>query len=108
MNYPVNVLMGSRSKKILGRGHDRLMIFGKGKGVHSTEYFKQLMRIVVDKGYLQVSNTDKYALYQVSPLGHRYLQSPGSLLWDLPEALIKLDRTYVAFVLPFNQSGWCY
>ena len=64
MNYIIDVLRGSKSKKILERGHDKLSTYGIGQDRTADEW-KQLGRSLIHQGLLE-QTTDGYSILKLN------------------------------------------
>ncbi|GFZ20021.1 RECQ helicase SIM [Actinidia rufa] len=74
LNMPVDVLRGSRSKKILNAHFDKLPLHGLGKEL-SANWWKALGYLLISDGYLTETVEDKFKFVSVSPKGLQFLRS---------------------------------
>ncbi|KAF5749986.1 Werner syndrome ATP-dependent helicase-like isoform X1 [Tripterygium wilfordii] len=74
LNMPIDVLRGSRSKKILDAHFDKLPLHGLGKD-HSSNWWKELAYQLISHGYLVETFKDLYRTVSVSSKGQQYLSS---------------------------------
>ncbi|KAH7542864.1 hypothetical protein FEM48_Zijuj02G0120500 [Ziziphus jujuba var. spinosa] len=74
LNMPVDILRGSRSKKVLDAHSDKLPLYGLGKG-YSSNWWKALAYTLISSGYLMETVVDIYKTVSVSPKGVQYLSS---------------------------------
>lgn len=74
LNMPVDVLRGSRSKKVIDAQYDKLPFHGLGKEV-SANWWKTLASQLISFGYLTESVKDVYVTISVSPKGVQFLSS---------------------------------
>ncbi|XP_057483339.1 uncharacterized protein LOC130770070 isoform X2 [Actinidia eriantha] len=74
LNMPVDVLRGSRSKKILNTHFDKLPLHGLGKEL-SANWWKALGYLLISDGYLTETVEDKFKFVSVSPKGLQFLRS---------------------------------
>ncbi|GMN23224.1 hypothetical protein TIFTF001_000034 [Ficus carica] len=74
LNMPVDILRGSRAKKIVDAQFDKLPLHGLGKH-YSANWWKALAYQLVSSGYLTETVSDKYRTISVSPKGEQFLSS---------------------------------
>ncbi|KAL7247130.1 hypothetical protein ACSBR2_002113 [Camellia fascicularis] len=74
LNMPVDVLRGSRSKKILDAQFDKLPFHGLGKEL-SANWWKALGYQLISHGYLTETIRDVFKFVSVSPKGMQFLSS---------------------------------
>ncbi|GAB4836644.1 hypothetical protein Ancab_039534 [Ancistrocladus abbreviatus] len=74
LNMPIDVLRGSRSKKVLDAQFDKLALHGLGKD-YSSHWWKALACQLISKGYLKEMVTDIYRTVSVSVKGAQHLSS---------------------------------
>lgn len=74
LNMPIDILRGSRSKKISEAQFDKLPLHGLGKG-YSSNWWKALATQLISYGYLMQTVSDIYVTVSVSPKGQQYLSS---------------------------------
>ncbi|KAL5580452.1 hypothetical protein UlMin_012894 [Ulmus minor] len=74
LNMPVDILRGSRAKKILDSRFDRLPLHGLGKD-YSSNWWKALGYQLISAGYLKENISDVYKTISVSPKGDQFLSS---------------------------------
>ncbi|KAA8550481.1 hypothetical protein F0562_002165 [Nyssa sinensis] len=74
LNMPVDVLRGSRSKKILNARFDELPFHGLGKEL-SANWWKDLACQLISYGYLIETVKEVYRTVSVSPKGVQFLSS---------------------------------
>ncbi|GLT80696.1 hypothetical protein SLA2020_521210 [Shorea laevis] len=77
LNMPVDVLRGSRSKKILDAQFDELPLHGLGKS-YTSNWWKALAYQLISYGYLMETNKDVYRTIRISPKGEQFLNSAKS------------------------------
>ncbi|XP_020273084.1 uncharacterized protein LOC109848140 isoform X2 [Asparagus officinalis] len=78
LNMPVDVLRGSRSKKILDNDFDKLSLHGLGKG-YSSNWWKALAGLLIAHDYLKENTQDIYRTVSVSPNGKKFLSCANSV-----------------------------
>ncbi|PON69537.1 DNA helicase, ATP-dependent [Parasponia andersonii] len=74
LNMPVDILRGSRAKKVLDAQLDRLPLHGLGKD-YSANWWKALGYQLISSGYLTETVSDVYKFISVSPQGEQFLSS---------------------------------
>ncbi|XP_075634157.1 uncharacterized protein LOC142606705 [Castanea sativa] len=74
LNMPVDILRGSRSKKILNAEFDKLPLHGLGKE-YSSNWWKALAHQLISNGYLMETVADVYVTVSVSSKGEQFLSS---------------------------------
>ncbi|EXB57581.1 Werner syndrome ATP-dependent helicase-like protein [Morus notabilis] len=74
LNMHVDILRGSRSKKVLDAQFDRLPLHGLGKH-YSANWWKALAYQLISSGYLTETVSDVYKTISVSPKGEQFLSS---------------------------------
>ncbi len=96
--YVIDVLLGSRQKRIVDNGHHRLSTWGIGKDVSKDDWF-ELSRLLVEAGYLAKSSDygvlsltrdARDALTDRSPI---LLPFAGALVGSLTSALTDIPST---------------
>ncbi|XP_022731147.1 uncharacterized protein LOC111285809 isoform X2 [Durio zibethinus] len=76
LKMPIDVLRGSRSKKIVDAQFDKLPLHGLGKS-YSSNWWKALAHQLISHGYLMETVKDVYRTVSVSPKGKQHLSSAG-------------------------------
>ncbi|KNA25986.1 hypothetical protein SOVF_000900 isoform A [Spinacia oleracea] len=76
LNLPIDVLQGSRSKRIVDAQFDRLPLHGLGKA-YSSNWWKSLGSQLISHDYLKETISDVYRFVSVSTKGVQYLNSAG-------------------------------
>ncbi|KAJ4829824.1 hypothetical protein Tsubulata_025335 [Turnera subulata] len=74
LNMPIDVLRGSRAKKIVDNHFDKLPLHGLGKD-YSANWWKDLASHLISHGYLIETVNDIYRTVSVSQKGKQYLSS---------------------------------
>ncbi|CAL9178683.1 unnamed protein product [Musa hybrid cultivar] len=77
INMPIDILRGSRSKKIVGNNFDTLPLHGLGKDYSST-WWKALAAQLIANGYLKENLVDVYRTVSISPMGLQFLSSAST------------------------------
>ncbi|XP_077236964.1 uncharacterized protein LOC143878578 isoform X2 [Tasmannia lanceolata] len=77
LNMPIDVLRGSRSRKILDSHFDQLPSHGLGK-VYSSNWWKALADQLIAYGYLKETVQDIYRTVSVSPTGVEFLSTSST------------------------------
>ena len=76
--HVINVLLGSRARRVLDLGHDQLSVHGIARG-NSRDALKEIVGLLEDEGLLQRS-PDKFATLSVPPAGHDFLRRRETLI----------------------------
>ncbi len=79
LTHIVSILSGSRSQKILSRGHDKLSMHGRGKQ-YTKDQWSSMAREMVRKGILDIKG-DRYPVLELNPTSYEVLS--GSLKVEL-------------------------
>ncbi|KAJ8751579.1 hypothetical protein K2173_016825 [Erythroxylum novogranatense] len=74
LNMPIDVLRGSRAKRILDAQFDKLPLHGLGKD-YSSNWWKAMANQLISHGYLSENFSDVYRIVRVSRKGMEYLNS---------------------------------
>ncbi|KGN53928.2 uncharacterized protein LOC101222028 [Cucumis sativus] len=74
LNMPVDILRGSRAKKILDTQFDKLPLHGLGKE-YSSNWWKALASQLISNGYLTENIRDVYRTIGISAKGEQFLDS---------------------------------
>ncbi|KAL9320181.1 hypothetical protein ACSQ67_012020 [Phaseolus vulgaris] len=74
LNMPIDVLRGSRVKKILEAQFDKLPLHGLGKN-YPANWWKSLGHQLISRGYLKETVSDVYRTISVSSKGEQFLAS---------------------------------
>jgi ATP-dependent DNA helicase RecQ len=82
MKYIIDVLRGSKDKRILGNRHDQLSTYGIGKD-HSLEDWRALGRSLLHQGLVE-ETTDGYAVLKLNALSWEVMRKQRSVLIALP------------------------
>ena len=84
ITHVADVLRGSRSKKIIGAGHETLSVYGVARDF-SRDDIRNIARQLIDKRLLEKAD-GQYPTLAVTPLGREFLQSGSALrLWRKTE-----------------------
>uniref|UniRef100_A0ACD5Y541 Uncharacterized protein n=2 Tax=Avena sativa TaxID=4498 RepID=A0ACD5Y541_AVESA len=91
LNMPVDVLRGSRVKKLVEKNYDKLPMHARGKD-YPPNWWKALGGLLIAHGYLKEAANDGYRLVSVSPKGAKFLSDGGTPLFLQPTAeMIELE-----------------
>jgi len=71
-SYVIDVLMGSKNKRILENGHNKLSTWGIGTEYDKETWF-ELVELLIDQGYL--IKYGEYNILQLTPQGKTFLNS---------------------------------
>ncbi|WP_416671232.1 DNA helicase RecQ [Egbenema bharatensis] len=77
MNYIIDVLRGSKDKRILSNRHDQLSTYGIGKD-RSTEDWRVLSRSLLQQGFLDETN-DGYGILRLNALSWEVMRGQRSV-----------------------------
>jgi ATP-dependent DNA helicase RecQ len=77
MNYIIDVLRGSQSKRVLQNSHDKLSTYGIGKD-RTAEQWKMLGRSLIHQGLVE-ETTDGYSILQLNELSWEVLRKQRSV-----------------------------
>jgi ATP-dependent DNA helicase RecQ len=77
MNHIIDVLRGSRSQKILQKGHDKLSTYGIGQD-KTVEAWRNLGRTLLQQGFLD-ETTDGYPVLKLNPLSWEVMRKQRSV-----------------------------
>ena len=86
-SYVIDVLLGSRQKRIIDNGHDRISTWGIGKELCKDDWF-QLIDLCIAAGYL--TKYGEYSILQITEDGYALLSSKEKVL-------LQFRRTTLAF-----------
>lgn len=92
-SYVIDVLLGSKQKRIIDNGHDRISTWGIGKELCKDDWF-QLIDLCIAAGYL--TKYGEYSILQITEDGYALLSSKEKVL-------LQFRRTTLAF--PKKSSG---
>ena len=81
--YVIDVLRGSRSGKVIDRGHDALSVHGVARD-HSSGELRHFFAQLVGRGLLALGSGD-YPTYQVTQAGRAFLRNGESLALARPK-----------------------
>jgi ATP-dependent DNA helicase RecQ len=82
MKYVIDVLRGSKDKRILANGHNQLSTYGIGTD-HTAEEWRSLGRSLIHQGLVD-ETSDGYAVLRLNPLSWEVLRSQRSVTIVLP------------------------
>jgi ATP-dependent DNA helicase RecQ len=80
--YTIDVLRGSKDKRILANQHDQVSTYGIGKD-HTAEEWKILSRALLHQGLLN-ETTDGYSVLQLNSLSWEVMRKQRSVMVALP------------------------
>ncbi|KAG8099080.1 hypothetical protein GUJ93_ZPchr0013g37483 [Zizania palustris] len=106
LNLPIDVLRGSRGKKIVDNNFDKLPLHGRGKD-YPPNWWKALGSVLLANDYLKETVRDTFRCVSVSPNGNRFLSSADKvdgapLFLQLSAEMIDLEGPGS---LPHNEGG---
>lgn len=99
--YVIDVLRGSRSSKVIERGHDALSVHGVARD-HSVRELRHFVAQLAGRGLLTLGSSD-YPTYRVTQAGRAFLRdgeslalarptTPNSVRTDSPPEVLEHDR----------------
>jgi ATP-dependent DNA helicase RecQ len=88
--YIIDVLRGSKDKRVLANRHDQLSTYGIGKD-HTAEEWKILSRALLHQGLLS-ETSDGYSVLQLNALSREVLLKQRSVMVALPNTPQVLDE----------------
>jgi len=93
LTYIIDVLRGSKDKRVLGNGHQTLSTYGIGRD-RSKDDWKQLGRSLIHQGLLD-ETTDGYSILRLNPLSWEVLRGQRTVqVAILPTANAPTDQDY--------------
>ena len=75
--YVVDILLGSRQKRIVDNGHNKLSTWGIGKDIAKDDWF-ELVRVLIEAGYLL--KEAEYGVLSLTALAREVLQARDSIM----------------------------
>ncbi|TKW36547.1 hypothetical protein SEVIR_2G447500v4 [Setaria viridis] len=78
LNLPIDVLRGSRAKKIVDNNYDKLQMHGRGKD-YSPNWWKALGGLLIAHDYLKETVRDTFRFVSVSPKGVKFLSTADKM-----------------------------
>ncbi|CAL5061003.1 unnamed protein product [Urochloa decumbens] len=78
LNLPIDVLRGSRAKKIVDNNYDKLQMHGRGKD-YSPNWWKALGGLLMAHEYLKETVRDTFRFVSVSPKGLKFLSTADKM-----------------------------
>ncbi|RLM87531.1 hypothetical protein C2845_PM04G34160 [Panicum miliaceum] len=78
LNLPIDVLRGSRAKKIVDNNYDKLQMHGRGKD-YSPNWWKALGGLLIAHDYLKETVRDTFRFVSVSPKGVKFLSAADKI-----------------------------
>src|SRR5574344_203009 len=88
-SYIIDILLGSKQKRIVDNGHDKLSTWGIGRDVDKNDWF-ELSNCLIESGYL--AKSPDYGVLSISEKGHDALKSRASIF--LPVQFSATDAEY--------------
>lgn len=92
LNMPIDILRGSRARKIIDNNFDKLPVHGCGKD-YTAAWWKALAGLLIAHGYLKEIVDDIYRIVSVSSTGLQYLQSANFAIQ--PPMILVLTREMI-------------
>src|SRR5574344_1533019 len=88
-SYIIDILLGSKQKRIIDNEHDKLSTWGIGRDVDKNDWF-ELSNCLIESGYL--AKSPDYGVLSISEKGHDALKSRASIF--LPVQFSATDAEY--------------
>ncbi len=88
--YVIRVLTGSREKRVLEQGHDRLSVHGIAKGMDRAQ-LREIIGQLQAKGLLEQAESE-FPILLVSDEGRAFLREPRTLWLPQPQSASEGDR----------------
>ena len=85
MNYVIDLLLGSKNKKILERDHHKLSVYGIVDNF-SKEDLRRIVSQLVLKNLI-VKSGDEYPILELSPRGQDFLKQREEIHLPKPKAI---------------------
>ena len=79
-SYIIDILLGSKNKRISDNGHDSLSTWGIGRDLSKDDWF-ELSNCLVDDGYL--SRSEEYKVLSLTGKGHEALSARKNFLFPI-------------------------
>lgn len=93
LNVPIDVLRGSRTKKLTENHFDKLPVHGLGKN-YSSNWWKALGDQLISLGYLEETVSDIFRTIRVSHQGQRFLELASHI--NQPPLILRLTPEMVS------------
>ena len=90
IQHVIDVLLGSKSEKVLRWGHEELSTYGIGNG-HNRQEWNQIARELIRLGLLQ-QNHERFNVLEFTELGIEFLRGDAPLSFSKPIASAKLSK----------------
>ena len=99
--YVIDVLLGSKQKKVIERGHDKLSTFGIGTELEKEQWF-DLVDILIARDFL--IKTGDYGVLQITANGLAILRSRGKFEFPFRGAAVSAVSGVVSFQKPAKKK----
>lgn len=103
--YVVDILLGSRQKRIIDNGHNKISTWGIGKDIAKDDWF-ELVRVLVESGYLV--KEAEYGVLSLTPLAREVLQARDTIMLPFgtaPSGMLKPENARETGTLKFPKKG---
>ena len=90
--YVVDILLGSRQKRIIDNGHNKISTWGIGKDIAKDDWF-ELVRVLVESGYLV--KEAEYGVLSLTSLAREVLQARDTIMLPFgtaPSGMLKAEN----------------
>ncbi|MGG6297941.1 DNA helicase RecQ [Leptolyngbya sp. AN02str] len=91
MNHIIDVLRGSKNKKVLQNSHHTLSTYGIGKD-HSADVWRMLGRSLLHQGLLE-ETTDGFSVLMLNELSLEVLRKQRTVMLAVPRSTVHLEPT---------------
>ena len=101
-SYVTDVLLGSRLKRIIDNGHNKISTWGIGKDIAKDDWF-ELARVLVENGYLE--KDEEYGVLALTEVAREALSAREPILLPFgvaPSGMLKSENAVAETVVSFG------